>query len=75
MKLPAKGHGYSLDKKSIEIDPDTIASYDCILISSDHDFYKEELNYNNLIQYSQLIVDTRNMFHMNEISNNRLFRA
>ncbi|TGL16504.1 nucleotide sugar dehydrogenase [Leptospira yanagawae] len=73
--LPTSGHGYDLKKKSIELSPENISQYDCILISADHDFYKEKTNYENLVKCSNLIVDTRNIISITDISTSKLFRA
>jgi UDP-N-acetyl-D-glucosamine dehydrogenase len=42
--------------KSVKLTPKTIASYDCVLISTDHD----AVDYEDLARHAPLIVDTRN---------------
>ncbi len=42
--------------KSIPLDPKTVASYDCVLIATDHSSY----DYQMLVESAQLVVDTRN---------------
>jgi UDP-N-acetyl-D-glucosamine dehydrogenase len=42
--------------KSMPLDPKTVASYDCILIATDHSSY----DYQMLVESAQLVVDTRN---------------
>lgn len=41
---------------SIELTPTSIAGFDAILIATDHD----EFDYENILQYGKLIIDTRN---------------
>ena len=42
--------------RSISIDPPTIASYDAVLIVTDH----SEIDWQSLVDAAQLVVDTRN---------------
>jgi UDP-N-acetyl-D-glucosamine dehydrogenase len=49
-----KGRKYDLQMKSASLDE--ISSYDCVLIITDHSNY----NYDEIVEKSQLIVDTRN---------------
>jgi len=44
------------NKKSVPLDADTLASYDCVLIATDHSSY----NYDDIVRNAQLVVDTRN---------------
>ena len=46
---------YHFDLQSIELTPETIASYDCIVLATDHDRF----DYALLQQHAQVIVDTR----------------
>ena len=43
-------------KRSIELTPAMIASYDCVLIATDHTSY----DYDAIVRDAQLVVDTRN---------------
>ena len=43
---------------SVELTPETIASYDCLLLATDHD----KFDYAAIRQYGQLIVDTRGRY-------------
>jgi len=52
---------YNYDMKSVELTAENIASYDLVLLSTDHDDYKEYLNLIN--DNAQAILDTRNMFN------------
>ena len=58
-KLP-KTRKYQYDMESVELTAENIASYDLILLSTNHDDYKEHLDliHNN----AKVILDTRNMF-------------
>ena len=57
---------YSFDLQSIPLTAENIASYDCIIIATDHDAFDYEL----LLEHSQLIVDTRGRLlgHNNVVS-------
>lgn len=57
---------YSFDLQSTPLTAENIASYDCIIIATDHDAFDYEL----LLEHSQLIVDTRGRLlgHNNVVS-------
>ncbi|MCX7876359.1 MAG: nucleotide sugar dehydrogenase [Melioribacteraceae bacterium] len=55
--LPAT-RKYNFEMKSVDLTPETIKSYDAVLLSTDHDNFDYEMIYKN----AQLIVDTRNAF-------------
>src|SRR5271154_1792905 len=42
--------------RSVELSPERLASYDCVLIATDHSSY----DYEAIVRNSQLVVDTRN---------------
>ncbi len=42
--------------KSVELNPKTLASYDCVVIATDHSSY----DYPAIVEAAQLVVDTRN---------------
>jgi UDP-N-acetyl-D-glucosamine dehydrogenase len=42
--------------KSMELSPERLASYDCVLIATDHTSY----DYDAIVRHSKLVVDTRN---------------
>jgi UDP-N-acetyl-D-glucosamine dehydrogenase len=48
---------YQLNRKSIDLTPENLKGYDCVVITTDHSVYDPEF----LIKHSQLIVDTRNL--------------
>ncbi|MBX3008375.1 MAG: nucleotide sugar dehydrogenase [Melioribacteraceae bacterium] len=56
-KLPPS-RKYKFDMISIELTAENLSRYDVVLLSTDHDFYKE--NSKLIIQNSKLILDTRN---------------
>jgi UDP-N-acetyl-D-glucosamine dehydrogenase len=47
---------YDIHRESVELTPENLAKYDCVLISTDHSAYDFEF----IAQHAQLIVDTRN---------------
>lgn len=49
---------YFFELKSVELTQANIEQYDCIIIATDHDAF----NYDVLLKYSQLIIDTRGRF-------------
>ena len=56
-KLPPTRR-YKFEMESVPITAQHLATYDLVLLSTDHDYYKE--NSTLIIQNSKLIVDTRN---------------
>jgi UDP-N-acetyl-D-glucosamine dehydrogenase len=46
------------DLKSVELTPDSIAAYDLVLLSTNHDIF----DYAMLLKYAQIIVDTRGVY-------------
>jgi UDP-N-acetyl-D-glucosamine dehydrogenase len=55
-KLHKMRHYDFSQKKSVQIDPKTIAKYDCVLIATDHSIY----DYAAIVEAAQLVVDSRN---------------
>lgn len=47
---------YDIKKKSVELTPENLAAYDCVLVSTDHSAYDWEF----IVKHSKLVVDTRN---------------
>lgn len=56
-KLPPS-RKYKFDMTSVELTAEKLSRYDVVLLSTDHDFYKE--NSKLIIENSKLILDTRN---------------
>jgi len=59
-KLPAT-RKYNFDMQSVSLSAENIASYDLVLLSTDHDDY----DYKHISENSKIIVDTRNAFEKN----------
>jgi UDP-N-acetyl-D-glucosamine dehydrogenase len=53
-----KTRSWNINKKSIELTPQNISKYDCIVVSTNHSIYDPLF----IEKYAKLIVDTRNMF-------------
>jgi UDP-N-acetyl-D-glucosamine dehydrogenase len=49
---------HSFKLKSVELTPDTIASYDCIVLLTDH----TKVDYKAVLDHAQLIIDTRGVY-------------
>ncbi len=47
---------YDIKKKSVDLKPETLAAYDCVLISTDHSDY----DWDFIVKHASLVVDTRN---------------
>ncbi len=58
-ELP-KTRKYDYDMQSVELTAENIAKYDLVLVSTDHDDYREYLDLIN--DNAKIILDTRNMF-------------
>ena len=56
---------YDIKRKSVELTPENIARYDCVLISTDHSAY----DWDYIVKHAQLVVDTRNA--TNNVMENR----
>ena len=56
-KLPPT-RKYKFEMSSVELTPDNLASYDLVLLSTDHSGY----DYKFIYEHAKLIVDTRNAF-------------
>jgi UDP-N-acetyl-D-glucosamine dehydrogenase len=64
-------YGHLKGRRSVELTPETIAGFDAVVIATDHD----EIDYQALASYAQLIVDTRNAFARRGIDSERLVKA
>ena len=49
---------HRFDLSSVEITPETLKTYDCVLLATDHDNF----DYSIIYEYSDLIVDTRGIY-------------
>ena len=57
-----KTHDYFFDLSSLDITPNNIAIFDCILIATNHDVFDYDLIQEN----AKLIVDTRGVYRQTE---------
>ena len=48
---------YKLNRKSVDLTPENLKNYDCVVITTDHSVYDPEF----LVKHCRLIVDTRNL--------------
>lgn len=71
-KLPAT-RKYKYDMSSVELTTENLAKYDVVLLSTDHTYYNDNSKF--IIQNSKLIVDTRNAFKINGLSEGKIFKA
>ena len=53
-KFPRK-RNYHFDLQSVALTPESIVSYDCLVLATDHDGF----DYQQLVQHARLVVDTR----------------
>ena len=56
---------YDIHRTSVELTPENIRKYDCVLISTDHSVY----DWDFIVQHARLVVDTRNA--TNAVKENR----
>ncbi|MBE2281799.1 MAG: nucleotide sugar dehydrogenase [Ignavibacteriaceae bacterium] len=68
--LPAT-RKYKFDMKSVELTAENIASYDLVLLSTDHTGY----DYEFIAKHAKLIVDTRNAFGKAGIKTNNIYKS
>lgn len=54
-QLPSK-RMYDIQRESVNLTPENISNYDCVLVSTDHSVYDFEF----IVKHAQLVVDTRN---------------
>jgi len=47
---------YDIKRKSVDLTPVSLSSYDCVLVSTDHSAY----DWDFIVQHADLVVDTRN---------------
>lgn len=51
-----RAHNFDLD--SVELTPSNLASYDCVVLTTDHDRF----DYEEILKHSKLLIDTRGKF-------------
>ncbi len=54
--VPPKSQHHKLDLKSVPLTPESLRSYDCVVIVTDHSSYDPKF----IVMHSQLVIDTRN---------------
>lgn len=57
VKLPLYTRRHKLEKESIELTPENLSSYDCVIILTDHSIYNPDF----ILKHAELIIDTRNL--------------
>jgi UDP-N-acetyl-D-glucosamine dehydrogenase len=62
---------YKFSMKSIDLTPSSVASYDLVLLSTDHDSF----DYKMIEENAKVVVDTRNAFGRRGIVSSRVFKA
>lgn len=66
--LPTREHAEWTGKKSIEWDENKISNYDAVVICTDH----SDVDYIKLLEYSKMIIDTRNVYSKAKYSSNKI---
>jgi UDP-N-acetyl-D-glucosamine dehydrogenase len=64
-------HWGDLGKKSVPLTAETLASYDCVLVATNHSAY----DWTMIAQHSKLIVDTRNALKGSDAAARRIVRG
>ncbi|MFA6240905.1 MAG: nucleotide sugar dehydrogenase [Candidatus Hydrogenedentales bacterium] len=65
------GRHHSISMESVDLTPETLRSYDCVLISTAHTCYDPEF----IVAHSKLVVDTRNMTGKVTANRDRIVKA
>lgn len=68
---PSRQYSHWAGKKSIEWNKETIASYDAVVISTNH----SDINYGDLAKWANIIIDTRNAMNGNKTINGQVWKA
>ncbi len=64
-------YGHLAGRASVDLTPDAVASFDVVLVITDHD----AVDYENLAENARLIVDTRNVFARKGVFAEKLVKA
>ncbi|MGL4634756.1 MAG: nucleotide sugar dehydrogenase [Beijerinckiaceae bacterium] len=71
-KIPrTREHPELAGRLSISLTPEMIASYDAVLIATDHD----DVDYGMVTQHARLVIDTRNATQRAGVSNDKVVKA
>ena len=68
---PSRQYSHWAGKKSIDWNKETIASYDAVVISTNH----SDINYGELAEWANIIIDTRNAMNGNKTINGQVWKA
>jgi UDP-N-acetyl-D-glucosamine dehydrogenase len=68
---PTREHAHWAGKQSVAWDRDTVASYDVVLISTAH----KAVNYQELADWAQAVVDTRNAMLSVKVDSGKIWKA
>ena len=68
---PTREHSEYAGRKSVPLEAKSLASYDAVLISTDHD----AVDYPLVSKHSKLVVDTRNVLVKNGLSGDHHVKA
>lgn len=68
---PSREHGHWAGTKCVEWNEATIAGFDAVVIATDH----QRVNYEELVQWAPLIIDTRNALNGLDTAAGQLWRA
>ncbi|MGH6769854.1 MAG: nucleotide sugar dehydrogenase [Xanthobacteraceae bacterium] len=68
---PTREHAVLSGRRSITLSPQTVAGYDAVLISTDHD----TVDYGLVVEHAKLVVDTRNVCARTGVFRNTIVKA
>jgi len=68
---PPKTRKWKLEKGSVELTAKNLASYDCVIIATDHSVYDAAF----IHKHAKLIVDTRNLMGRAGIKSEKIVKA
>ena len=68
---PTREHAELAGRRSVQLDPDQLKSYDAVLVATDHD----DVDYALIGEHSGLVIDTRNAFSRAGLSGENLLKA
>jgi UDP-N-acetyl-D-glucosamine dehydrogenase len=68
---PTRKHGPLAGRRSVSLTAEAVASYDAVLIATDHD----NVDYRLVAEHARLVVDTRNSLARAGLANDRIVKA
>ncbi|WP_370644982.1 nucleotide sugar dehydrogenase [Microvirga sp. ACRRW] len=68
---PTRKHGPLAGRRSVPLTGESVASYDAVLIATDHD----NVDYRLVAEHARLVVDTRNSLTRAGLANDRIVKA